>query len=157
MNGRGGSGKKRKADLASHASLEAEKNLYPIFATAANAVTNLYAGAVQSQRAAHQMGSRAALERVLRWVCEHHGGSGAVPAAHLVEMLHEELQARGGSCSAGLAYFLFFSPPVFGLTVALHSSGRSLNFDFFLIFFGAGGAGRGACIPMEASLWVPAG
>ncbi|GLC46087.1 hypothetical protein PLESTM_001823900 [Pleodorina starrii] len=85
-------GKKRKL-VVDH---EAEKSIYGSFVSAANAVSTLYAQAVQQQRRASAQVSRQALERVVTFLLAQNPGSEMVSKAVLLNFLQQEYESIEG-------------------------------------------------------------
>ncbi|XP_051223452.1 uncharacterized protein [Lolium perenne] len=82
-------GKKRSAKE------EAEAEVHQAFRRAANALSQLYAQGVASQKANFRDGERSAMETVLQWISSQHEEA-SVSAADVLAYVQDEIERRGG-------------------------------------------------------------
>eukprot|EP00798_Chlamydomonas_sp_ICE-L_P022713 gene22713-29874_t len=86
-------GKKRKCEV----DLDAERNLYHSFVSAANSISQLYTHSVQQQRKGTAGASRQTLERVMRFLVREYHSVDVIPRAELLQFLQQEYENIEGA------------------------------------------------------------
>eukprot|EP00798_Chlamydomonas_sp_ICE-L_P020975 gene20975-27831_t len=89
---RSSAGKKRKCEV----DLDAERNLYSSFVTAANSISQLYSQSVQQQRKGTAAASRQTLERVMCFLLRDYNSADVIPRAELLHFLQQEYENIDG-------------------------------------------------------------